>query len=568
MRQIVQALVRHGAFALIDQLGFADGALGAHAADERMLARLGRRLCLVCSELGPTFVKFGQVLATRRDLLPVAFSRELEALRDRVAPLPAAEVRLTVARALQAPVSERFAAFEDRPLGAASIAQVHRARTRDGRDVVVKVQRPGIAAVIERDVALLEALARRVRRRVEALFGCDPVALVAEFADGLRSELDFTAEAAALAAMRTAVADTAFVPAVVPSLSHGGVLTMELVAGASVAAVPDRAGRAALARQLVACFTEQYLCAGLFHADPHAGNLLCRPEGRVALIDLGATARLDRAQRRCLVTFFAAVARRQPTAMASAALEMVQPGRDLDRARCTRDLASALAPLTATSLAELRLAPLVQALLAAARTHRLRFRPEYFALLRSALILDGVLRQLDPELDVVAEARAHMRRQRLARRWRPVQWELCRAALPRPGRRSVAAPARANRRVLALSAAAGVAALLLAVSGSPRRADPGPQRRSVPVLATAVAAPAPAVHLARPCALRGAPRWRTPAEIRLAAATPVQVLRYTRHYAQVRTPAGGEGYILRRCLAGPPATGALPVDPAAPPAPH
>jgi ubiquinone biosynthesis protein len=442
LQQVVRVLVRHGLLGLADQLGLGDRRLTArHARGEMPAARLGRRLALALDDLGPTFVKLGQFLSAREDLLPAATVRELARLQDGAATLPARVIRRQVAAALGRPLADAFAWFDDQPLAAGSIAQVHRARTRDGAEVVVKVRRPGIETRIADDLALLEVIARRAAARSAEIARLDPLALLAELETSLRLELDFDREAACLRRMRGAVGTSARVPRVHDELSAGPVLTMEWIDGVKLTSLPPEADPARVARAVVGCFATQYLTAGMFHADPHGGNLLYTRDGRLALIDLGATGDLDPGMRRTLLHIAAAAGRRDGARLAEVGLELVHAPADLDRHAFCDDLGRLLDDALSRPIGELRVDELSRGVFAAARRHRLRLRWEYFLLFRSAGLVDGVLRGLDPTLDPVAATRAHIVRHALTRRWAGsalwLGWQTARLRLASPRARLV-----------------------------------------------------------------------------------------------------------------------------------
>jgi ubiquinone biosynthesis protein len=410
MRQVVQALVRHGFRSLVDQLGFSDRALSDPAPDGLVSARIGRRLALAMGELGPTFVKLGQLLATREDLLPVAVTAELAVLQDHVPPMPEATVRAEIERALGAPIETLFESVQPRPLAAASIGQVHRARTLDGRAVVVKVQRPGIAATIAEDLALLYSLAELLEERVPESRRFDPRGVVQTFAEGLQRELDFRLEAAAYRRMRGVVAGTGRLPGVVDKLSCETVLTLDFLDGRKVTAVPEPPVRTALARQILRTFVRQVLHAGYFHADPHPGNLLALTgSDELALLDMGAIGRLQAETRRALLRLAAAAASRDGAAFGQALLALTEPNSALDLAAYQADMSAFLeALLSRPNLREVPMAEITAQMFEVVRKHGLRTRADSFTLLRAVTLLDGVLRELDPQLDPLRAAAPHI----------------------------------------------------------------------------------------------------------------------------------------------------------------
>jgi ubiquinone biosynthesis protein len=412
--RIVRVLVRHGVLGVLDQLRRGERSAGQ---------KLGRRLAKALDDLGPTFVKFGQILSTREDIVPLAFAAELGGLRDDAAPIPVGAVRRQIERSLGTPVSLAFARFDDIPLAAGSIAQVHRACTFDGDEVVVKVRRPGIEKTIADDLELLRTAIDKLTEVFPALGRHDADGFAREFGRGLFAELDFEREAAAIARMRKILGSTASVPRVYPALSTREVLTMELVEGRAISELRDPDERTAVARTLVGCFANQYLLGAMFHADPHAGNILRRPDGGIALLDLGSVGDQNATTRRALMRLSMAAARRNGTAMARAVLSMVHAPDDLDADAYEREMGALLDTLVDRPLGELRIGEVLREVFALVRTHGLRFRSEYFLLFRSAMIVDGVLRGLDPTLDPIAATRSHIMRSWYRPRWiGPALW--------------------------------------------------------------------------------------------------------------------------------------------------
>ncbi|HWM87294.1 MAG TPA: AarF/UbiB family protein [Kofleriaceae bacterium] len=547
LRRIAQTLIRHGLLGLVDQIGLGDGSLiMRHPPAELAAARYGRRLSRALNDLGPTFIKLGQFLSTREDLFSAPMARELAQLQDGARPLEVGIIKRRIAESLGRPVEQAFAWFDDEPLAAGSIAQVHRARTESGREVVVKVCRPGIERDMERDLTLLASLARRAAARSPDIARIDPVGLVEELGANLRLELDFAREARCLRDMREVVAGTAHVPEVVAELSTQSVLTMEWVDAVKLGSPPAAADARAAARALVACFATQYLRGTMFHADPHPGNLMWTADGRLVLLDLGATGTVDAAMRRMLFRLSVAAVRRDGERLAEVALAMVHVPPDLDRVAYRRDLGAVLDGAIA-GLAQIRIAELVRDVFAVAQRHRVRVRSEYFALFRSAMLVDGVLRRLDPSLDPVVETRRYMVRNLFTRRWFAPAASLTAQTMALRAVRLVRGRGRLRP---ALVVSAVVAALAVAVWAGVGSGGDGQSARAeqAPVFPGLVA-PTAAV-LPRDCPLRGAPRPDDePHGVVLAGAT-AELRQETRLFWRVRTAQGAEGYIPKSCLDG------------------
>lgn len=356
-------------------------------------------------EGGVVFLKFGQVLALRRDLLPDAYIHELERLHDRLPPMPLDEVVGTVRDALGGAPSEVFASFEAEPLAAATIAQVHRAKLLDGRLVVVKIRRPSLAEEIAEATSTLAYLAALAEQLAPRLRRFDPVGMVAEFRKSLLRETDFRLEAQSIRRFRAAMADVEglWIPDVIPERSTEAVLTMEHSPGERIdlyaEAHPER--RAALAEPVAALVLRQVFQEGLFHADPHPGNLFVLPDGRLCLHDFGMIGELDESMREALTALLEAVVAGDARAATDAYLDLGVVGPDVDRAALQRDLGGLLAKIRERPLEEVSVGDALESLLRVGSTHRIQNPGELLLLTRAFLIAESVLRQLDPDLSVV-----------------------------------------------------------------------------------------------------------------------------------------------------------------------
>lgn len=378
-------------------------------ADREHQERLGCNLSAALQDAGGMFVKLGQVLSTRRELLPGSVVAHLERLQDRVDPAPQDEIEALLAAEVGSP-AELFEHFDDRPLAAASIGQVHRARLRDGRDVVVKVQRPGVRELVARDLDIILRLAERL----EASTGWGRRAGVADlargFADNLREELDYRVEARNTTAVAESLhgRDGLRVPRVFSAHSTKRVLVLEWIDG-----VPLREGVARLAelgvdageaaRVLLAGFLAQVLEVGIFNADPHPGNVLVMADGSLSQIDFGSVGRLHAAQRLALARVLMAVDRADPQMLRDAVLELTTTrGRvDLD----ALDLALAQFMVQRLGPTAVPGAEMFNHLLALLAGFGLRFDPQLAGAFRALVTLEGTLRVLDPSFEIIEETR-------------------------------------------------------------------------------------------------------------------------------------------------------------------
>ncbi len=365
--------------------------------------------------LGPTFIKIGQVLSTRPDMVPPAYLAALERMQDDVAPLPFEVIEQAVEDALGVRISKVFDSFDETPLGCASLAQVHRATLRDGRKVAVKVQRPGIVEQIRGDLDTLARLAGGVDRVTDIGRRIRFADWVGEFRRTLMAELDYRVEAENLDRFDThfEAYPALFVPRPVWDLTRQRVLTMELVEGTKVTDITGlmRTERdmAPLATALLQGYLDQVFVYGEIHADPHPGNLLLTPDGRLALLDLGMVAHVPpRTRERLLKLLFAAVDGRGEQ-VAAEGIAMGTRLEDFDEARYYRDVAQLIARYAARSGATGQSEGRMMLDLARLATAcGLRTAPEMSLLGKTLLHLESVVEALDPDLDMKQVVEDHL----------------------------------------------------------------------------------------------------------------------------------------------------------------
>ena len=369
-----------------------------------------QRLRQALEELGPTFIKFGQALSNRPDLLPADLVAELARLQDTVAPLPDGVAEAAIEAELGHPVSRLFSRFDPQPVAAASIAQVHRARLLDGSEVAVKVRRPGIEAVIDHDLGILGVLARLAERYLPDADIYQPAMLVAEFARAIRREQDLAREGRAIErfARNFAGDPTIRLPRVHWPQTTTGVLTMEYMEGTrlqDVLADPGAFDAAAIATRGAQAVLKQVLRDGLFHADPHPANIFILPDGAICLLDFGSVGRVDRHLREALTRLLDAVAHENAERLASAILSIGRPLKKLDSAQLGRDLADLIDGYAGVAVRDLSIAGLLQDALTVMRRHRLQFPADLMLLVRAFVTIEGVARRLDPTFNMLEHAR-------------------------------------------------------------------------------------------------------------------------------------------------------------------
>lgn len=396
--QVGRIAIRHGLGAYLS--GRRDPT--AHAQVE-----LARRLRHALEEAGVVFVKLGQILSTRHDLLPPAFVAELSRLRSQVETVEWTEIAAVLTEELGAPVDEVFADFDPVPLAAASIGQVHRARLRSGEWVAVKVQRPGIRRIVDGDLDIALRMARSLEQRAEWARSLGVRELTAGFAEALREELDFSLEARNLTTV-AAVRDyrDVVVPRAHNELCTGRVVVMDLLDGELLGTESnlDDRDRTALARTLLHTLLTQILLDGVFLADPHPGNLLLLRDGRIGLLDFGTVGRLDSGLRTVLQRMLLAVEAGDATALADALVDVVERPEDVDKLGLERAIGRFMARHLSPALpADIEM---FTDLFRVVARYGVAVPAEMALVFRALATLEGTLAQLAPGFDIVDESRA------------------------------------------------------------------------------------------------------------------------------------------------------------------
>jgi ubiquinone biosynthesis protein len=384
----------------------------AAAGDEEGQAKDAERLAAELEELGPTFIKLGQLLSTRADLLPLPYLKALARLQDRVAPFSFAEVEAIVAAELGVRLSKAFSEFEATPLAAASLAQVHRAALRDDRPVAVKVQRPGVRERIVEDLEVLAEVAEVLERHTGIGDRYELGRLLEDFRASLLRELDYRQEAQNLRTLAANLAefDRLVVPAPVADYTTERVLTMDFIQGRKVTALTPLArldiDGAALAEQLFSAYLKQFLVDGFFHADPHPGNVFLTGDGRLALLDLGMVGRIPPDLAEHLLKLLLAVAEGRGDEVAAHVERIGRTTEAFDERELRRRIAELVARYQGATLADLQMGRVILEISRASGEGGV-LPPHELAMLGKALLnLDEVSRTLDPGLDPNAVIRS------------------------------------------------------------------------------------------------------------------------------------------------------------------
>ncbi len=418
-REIVRILVRHGFLNVVEQLGIAGYApwplrlAPDYAAQDRRTTEARVRQAI--EELGPTFVKLGQIVSTRPDLVPPALVAELVKLQDAVAPAPWDSIRACVEGELGAPIEDVFASFDEQPLAAASLGQVHAAVLRSGEDVVVKVQRPGIEDTIAADLDILADLATLARERTRWGQVYDFPTIVDDFAYTLRAELDYVREGRNAERFRAYFADdpAVHVPKVFWAHTTRRVLTLERLRGIRIDDL-DALGRAGVDRQALAeeaarIVIREVFDLGCFHADPHPGNFFVLEDGAIGAMDFGMVGYINPADQIRLARLFVAAVRRDTDAVVDELIRMEAVGYGVNRGALQRDLDRLVHKYQDMRLGEVHAAELWDDILPVVFRHRVRLPSEYWLLAKALVMMEGLGAKLAPDFSILVVAQPYVR---------------------------------------------------------------------------------------------------------------------------------------------------------------
>jgi ubiquinone biosynthesis protein len=385
-----------------------------HPAPETTPFSLPERLRMIFEELGPTFIKFGQILSIRRDLLPAEYIEEFEKLQDAVPSFPFVEVMRLVHEEFGQDIKEVFEEFVTEPIASASIAQAHLARIKTGQEVIVKVQRPQIRQIIQRDLAIMDHLARLLTRRIPEMSLYDPVGLVEEFRKTILQELDFRREGRNADRLRQHLREMSgiAVPQVFWDYSTPRVLTIEYMVGEGLRDVLKRPAqdRHHIAANLYQAFLKQIFEDGFFHGDPHPGNLLFLPDGTVGLLDFGIVGRLSRERLEGLASIFLAIMEQDVDALLDEGTTLGVIPTHPNRQALHHELDELLAEYRELPLRDISLGLILERIFAMGRRYRIKIHSNLVLLAKTLLTVEAVIRTLDPDFALVVEARWEVER--------------------------------------------------------------------------------------------------------------------------------------------------------------
>jgi len=419
LQQIITILIKYGFDYFVKQLNLANlifkGSKILKLKTPKMAElSLPIRVRLALEELGPTFIKLGQILSTRPDLIPAQYIKELQKLQDEVPPFEYTQVEQLIKKELGADVSEIFKSFEQKTFAAASLGQVHHAILEDDNKlVVVKVQRPNIEKIIETDLDILFHLARLTERHIPASRLYDPVGIVEEFARVIRSELDYGTEGRNAEKFRKNFQDdeTIYTPKIYWEFSSKRILTMEFIQGIKINNLKelDKAGynRKKIAENGAKAFMKQILIDGFFHADPHPGNMLVMENEIIGFMDFGMMGRLDEEIREKGVDLFIAILEGNLNKIINEMLNLGITSQEIDTRSLKIDIREMLDQYYNKSLKEIKLGELINQLVNIAIKYHIRMPVEFALLGKSLLNIEGIGLELDPDFNLAEVAKPY-----------------------------------------------------------------------------------------------------------------------------------------------------------------
>ena len=415
-RDVTTVLLKHEFGDLVDKLGLKKYLPLLRRRKERtrgVAAHLSRyeRLRLAFEELGPTFVKLGQLLSTRYDILPLELINEFEKLQDTVPPFNGDIAQSIVEEELGCPMTQSFRTFNTRPLASASIAQVHEAVTVDGERVVLKIRRPNIRSVIETDLEIMSDLARLLERMVEWAAVFEPVRVVQEFARVIHRELDLTIEAGNIERFQRLFEedDAIVVPRIYRSLSSRRVLTMEYIEGTKISRIdtlpPGEVDCKVVASRGAKSIMQQVFLFGFFHGDPHPGNIMVLSDNRLCFLDYGIMGILPARRQEDLGSLIHGLVQRDEQATTAAIFRLSGYRRYENTELIEGEVAHFIQDHLFRPLRDVRIGPLMNELAHLLITYEIRFPSEFFLLTKAVTTIEGIGRQLYPDFNAVEFAR-------------------------------------------------------------------------------------------------------------------------------------------------------------------
>ncbi|WP_213975447.1 2-polyprenylphenol 6-hydroxylase [Tepidanaerobacter acetatoxydans] len=411
-RQIMNVLIKYGFGYIVEKAGIIlPKGIKRENVDPTGKMTTAQKVVMMLQELGPTFVKLGQVLSTRPDLIPKDYIEELKKLQDNVAPFSFKEAKNQMEEDLGDKTDHIFLSIEEKPLAAASIGQVHRAVLKNGQEVVVKVRRPGIDKIITADLEIMLNLARLAEKHIPEVRIYDPVGKIEEFADAMHKELDFTREGFNIDKFRQNFEgdETIYVPKVFWEATAQKILTIEYIKGYKVTEL-DEITNNNLDRKQVAvngakAMMKQIFIHGFFHADPHPGNIIIRPDGKIVFIDFGIVGRIDKYTKNKLADLIIGIINKDTKKIISVLLELSQVEQELNISEIEMDVEDLLDRYYGKDLKNIDMSKLLSEVFAIVAKYKIILPSNFTLLLKSLITIEGVGLELDPDFNIFETAK-------------------------------------------------------------------------------------------------------------------------------------------------------------------
>jgi len=426
-RQIIAVFVKYGLGDLIDRLNIDQYIeVGMQMISRKRREKVDKfttaeRIRTAFEELGPTFIKFGQILSTRPGLLPVDYIYELSKLQDNVPPYPFSGVNAIFTSELGVPPEELFSSFAEHPIASASIGQVHKAILKNGDEVAVKVQRPGIKKIIEVDLEIMLHIATLMERNIEEISFHKPVKIVEEFARTLENEIDYIREAANMERFSRQFIDDPdiYIPKVYPETSTSRVLTMEYIDGIKISQrsifEKNDEDKKIIVERGANLLLKQIFENGFFHADPHPGNIFVLPDNVICFLDYGMVGSIDRTTRENFVDLIDSVVNEDASTAAHVLLQLTNWENEPDIKYLKRDLEDLIGQHLYKTLENIDISRVIQQIFELSYRHHLRIPPDIFFMIKVFGTLESIASSLYPEFDMIIQAKPFIKKIKLSR---------------------------------------------------------------------------------------------------------------------------------------------------------
>ena len=413
-RQILGIIFRYGFGNIIEALNIEHYIeiglkLVSKKREERIEKLSGNeRIRIIFEELGPTFIKLGQILSSRPDLIPVDLVNELSKLQDKVPAFEFEQVEAIIVSEFGVSLKDIFGKIDKEPLASASIGQVHKAQLKDGQDVAVKIQRPGIKRIVKIDLQIMHHLASLMEAHIEEIASYQPVRIIQEFTRTLEKELDYSIEAISMQRIAAQFEDdnTVHIPAVYTDQSTDKVLTMEYIQGIKISDTKslDSEGfdRKLITRRGADFIMKQVFEKGFFHADPHPGNIFVMENNVICPVDFGMTGFVTRNAREFFVDLLHAVSNGNTRRLTRLLLELTEYDEKPDIDSMERDIADFIAMYTSRALKDIKTGAMINQGLSICSLHGVKIPPDFFLMIKAFVEVEGIAKELDPDFDVIS----------------------------------------------------------------------------------------------------------------------------------------------------------------------